>query len=157
MGRDTASVHLAGLPFEGHPRRHPLPFALSRLKKKYRGAASELVRGARDDGSIFVATLDQMPFLEALSDWIDCDPEMAARASAVRRNFFASLAGSARGVTAYLGDVPRLWHIAIAAPTTLPYIITGDRSGLPNWHEYSRSLALVHSTAPSPTDLELAA
>ncbi|OOY02853.1 hypothetical protein [Thioclava sp. F28-4] len=157
VGRDTASVHLAGLPYEGHPRRYPLPFALSRLKKKYRGAAAELVRGARDDGSLFVASLDQMPYLEELSDWVDQDPEMKPRAASVRKNFFAALSQSCRGVTAYLADAPRLWHIAIAAPATLPYIVTGDRGALPNWQEYSRALALVHSTAPSPAELELAA
>ncbi|WP_078540590.1 hypothetical protein [Thioclava sp. DLFJ5-1] len=112
---------------------------------------------ARDDGSLFIATLDQMPHLADLSDWIACDPEMAGRASAVRRNFFAALAGSARGVTAYLGDVPRLWHIVTATPQTLPYVISGDRGGLPDWGPWARAIALVHSSAPTPTELELAA
>ncbi|OWY08719.1 hypothetical protein B6V74_12905 [Thioclava sp. F42-5] len=156
---DTAGKHLSGLPFTGtRARRYALPFALSRLGAKYRFAAATLIERAEDDGNQFIATLPEMPLIEETVAWLERDPAMKNRLSAARRCFFSSLSRSSRGVVNYYSDVPRLWNLIPVASSVLPYVLTGQQNTLPDdWDDFSRCLALLHSTSPRPEDVDLVA
>ncbi|OWY13525.1 hypothetical protein B6V73_17200 [Thioclava sp. JM3] len=156
---DTAGKHLSGLPFTGtRARRYALPFALSRLGAKYRFGAATLIERAEDDGNQFIATLPEMPLIEETVAWLERDPAMKNRLSAARRRFFSSLSRSSRGVVNYYRDVPRLWDLIPVASAVLPYVLTGQQDKLPDdWDDFSRCLALLHSTSPRPDDMDLVA
>jgi len=145
---ETVGKHLRGVPFnkEGKARRYALAWVLPRLGRKYRPFASQLLQRAKPDNSgLYIGGDAELPHAKALCEWLEADPAMAARLAKVRQAFFSGLAASSRGVATFYNDAERLRVLIAAADDCLPYIITGDASGLPAFAGgYSRAIALIH-------------
>jgi hypothetical protein len=143
-----AGTMLAGIPYtirgDHGERRYSFPAALCRLTRpKYRARVPALLASARDDGEIYVG--HDLDLAEALADWINVSPAMKERLARVRATFFSALAGSTQS-SAWHSEVERIRSLLCLSAHVLPYVLTGDKSGLPSFPSFSRAFVLVHSS-----------
>ncbi|MCV2879735.1 hypothetical protein OE699_12845 [Sedimentimonas flavescens] len=150
---ETAGRRLAGLPFDKWPkdrfRRYPLAWVLPTLGEKHRHSAPALLSRARPDGNgLYIGGDEIMDHARRLSAWLDRNEDTAQRLEKVRASFFFGLSQGARSWVHYQ-SVPRYWHLIGASDAALPYILTGNATGLPEWARYACAVAVVHNAAPS--------
>lgn len=150
----TTTTRLRGLPCTGSgtgstPRRYPLAWVLPTLKTKHRADALVLLDRARmDDSGLYIGGDAELPHAQALCAWIEADEAMAERLKWVRGQFFNGLAATARGQAVFYHDTERLRLLIAGADAVLPFILTGERSGLPAFAGgYSRAIAVLHHAA----------
>lgn len=146
---DGASARLRGVPFTRTgkgPRRYALAWALPSLGRKYRLDAVNLLASAQLDASgLYIGGDEVLQHAQELCDWLEADPTTAERLKWVRGQFFNGLAATARGQAAFYTDSERLRLLIAAADAVLPFVLTGEKAGLPAFAGgYSRAIALLH-------------
>lgn len=149
--RDTASRRLRDVPRSGaRKQRFLLAHVLPSLR--YRRYAAPLTNAARDDGAFFCGGDDAFPAARALEKFMQADPEMATRLHNVRVTFFNALATSMRS-SGLIRDAERHRVMLPMSGAVLPYIVTGDKRGLPVMADFARSFAIVHSGGAYESEL----
>ncbi len=143
-----AGVMLRGLPYthRGHhaPRKYNLAAILPTItREKYRVLIPELLKTGVDDGELYVG--DDEMLGDALGRWLEEDPAMRERLKRVRGEFAAGLAGSTQSST-WLEDLERVRSLLPLSQYVLPFVLIGDKSGLPDWNRFARAFTLVHSS-----------
>lgn len=143
-----AGVMLRGLPYthRGHhaPRKYCLAAILPTLnREKYRSKVPALLAFAVDDGELYVGDDEQLG--DALARWIEEDPEMRERLKRVRGEFAAGLAGSTQS-SRWLEGLERVRSLLPTSQYVMPFVLTADKSGLPDMNRYARAFTLIHSS-----------
>lgn len=143
--RNTAAKRLRNVPHIGERNQR---FALSQVLPELRDHthAAPLLAVARSDGEFFVGGDEVLPTARKLETWLQADPAMGERLHFVRVTFFNALA-SMKSATLFR-DSERLRLALPLSEHVQPYILTGDRRGLPFMGSYARAFALVHQGAP---------
>lgn len=150
--RDSAARRLFGLPHIGERnKRFNVLHIIPTLPEKYRHHAALIVNAARSDSEFYVGGDDMLPTARALEDWLQANPEMSARLHNVRVTFFNALA-SMKSATLFR-DSERLRLLLPLSDHILPYILTGDKRGLPFFGSFARAFALVHQAGPYESEL----
>lgn len=130
----------------GRARRYPLHAVLPLLGDRYRWAAPELVELAKpDDTGLFIG--DMHTALATSSDlcaWLEADPKTAERLAILRQLFFSGLAATKGFGVHAVGELERLRKLIASAPDLLPFVVTGDKSGLPDLVSYSRAFVIIN-------------
>lgn len=147
--RTHAGTMLSGIPYSirgrNGERRYSFPHALCRLTRpKYRERVPSLLERSRDDGEIYCGT--DIDLAEALNDWININSEMKARLARVRATFFQALAGSTAS-SSWAKESERIRTLLVLSSHVLPFVLIGDKSGLPEFGAFSRAFTLVHSSS----------
>ncbi|GGA98295.1 hypothetical protein GCM10011324_05690 [Allosediminivita pacifica] len=93
-----------------------------------------------------------LPVAERLCGWISTHPDMAERLHAVRVTFFNAIAATVR-TGALASDTERLRLLLPLSQWTLPFIVTGETSGLPHFRKFAPGFAMVHTAAPYAGEL----
>lgn len=149
--RDTAARRLRGCPRKNaRNQRFALTDVLPRLRNRNHAAA--LTRVCVDDGTFFCGGDDALPAARELEKWLVIDPDMAERLHNCRVSFFRALGLSMRSA-AMIQDAERHRVMLPMSGALLPYVVTGDKSGLPFMGDWSREFALVHSSPPLNREL----
>lgn len=145
VSRPTATRRLANVPHIGKVnQRFALVDALPDLRSPE--AAVRLLAVSHSDGSFYVGGDDVLPQARRVESWLQSDPAMAARLHNVRVTFFNALAGM-KSATLFR-DSERLRLLLPLSDNILPFILTGDKRGLPFFGSFSRAFALVHQAGP---------
>lgn len=140
----TVANLLKGAPYylppgRGAARRYTLAGVIPRIAAKHRAKISAVVARAMDDGSLFVGANETMA--DDLESWLDSP--MKERLRAVRTKFFNALQTTTLS-NAFYADSERIRTLLILSPSVLPYVLTGDKKGLPSWPDFARAFVLVH-------------
>ncbi len=149
--RDTAARRLKRCPRTGlRNQRFALTDVLPRLRE--RSLAAPLTRAAVDDGVFWCGGDEAFPAARKLEQWLIADADMAERLHNVRVSFFRALGLSMRSAS-MIQDAERHRVMLPMAAAVVPYIVTGDKFGLPFMGDFARSFAVVHSAPPFESEL----
>lgn len=149
--RDTAGRRLRNCPRSGlRNQRFSLTDVLPRLYDRSHAVA--LTEASVSDGTFYVGGDEALPAARKLETWLNADPAMAERLHAVRVSFFNALAGGLRSA-AMIRDAERHRMLLPLADAVLPFIVTGDKRGLPFMGDFSRAFAITHQAAPMDYEL----
>ena len=148
--RNTAAKRLRNVPHVGVKNQR---FALTQVLPELRthDHAPLLLSVARSDGEFYVGGDEVLADARKLENWLQADPAMGERLHFVRVTFFNALA-SMKSATLFR-DSERLRLVLPMSEHVLPYIITGDKRGLPFMGSFARSFAIVHQGAPLESEI----
>ncbi len=117
-----------------------------------RSHAVVLTEAAVSDGRIYVGGDDALPAARKLETWLNADPAMVERLHNVRVSFFNALAGGLRSAV-LIRDAERHRMLLPMADAILPYVVTGDKRGLPSMSDWSKAFAITHQAGPLASEL----
>lgn len=149
----TAFAHLKNIPSSkrGSSKEYVLADVIPAMQGRYAGAMPGLLAKARPDNAFgtFVGGDEAVEPAERLEAWLTLHVDGArTRIHQVRRSFAEGLGRAVRS-SALMSDAERLRLLILRSDIALPFLITGDRSGLPrDWAEPARIFALLHSAPP---------
>lgn len=149
--RDTAARRLRNCPRTGlRNQRFALTDVLPRLRD--RSLAVALTQAAVSDGTFYVGGDEALPAARKLERFLSGGADMAERLHNVRVSFCNALAGSLRSAV-LIRDAERHRVLLPLSDALLPYIVTGDKRGLPFIVDFARAFALTHQSAPLASEL----
>lgn len=141
-----AGVILKDLPFFHRPRDREKRFYLAEvlpiLTKRHRPDAANLQFLSNWDGDGVYCPLS-IESCQKLVDWLEITPVFKERLKYVRTHFCNGLVSTTES-SQWFSDLENLRIKIAASPFVLPYLIHGEKVGLPFFPKYSRAFAVVN-------------